>query len=366
MRQLEAVEPWITARRAQGRVRECHGDLHARNVIRHQGHLMAFDCVEFEPAFRWIDVADETALLLTDLEARGHLMHAHAFWGGYLESSGDFQSHRVLDLYKAHRALVRAKVAALSCAIDGPAIRSRRLARGAASAHRRAHATRCGRARPCCCSCAACPAPARPGLPSSWRRDCSSCTCARMWSASVLWASARWRTRAPRCSRDCIRRQPRARCTRDWKPARTICSPVATARWWMRPLRGAPIVPRFRALAARLGVSLQLIHCHAAPTILRARIAERRRAAADASEADESVLSLANRPFRACWCGGSPGAHRHRYQRPTDAAARARRTRGRRGHRHLTARRSAVRLSRISRRPEAAYNLTPSLAGFRT
>jgi predicted kinase len=56
---------------------------------------------------------------------------------------------------------------------------------------------------------------------------------------------------------------------------------------------------RFRALAARLGVSLQLIHCHAAPAILRARIAERRRAAADASEADESVLSWQTGHFEA-------------------------------------------------------------------
>lgn len=110
MRAAEALE----LRRAQGCVRECHGDLHARNLVRLHGELVAFDCIEFEPAFRWIDVADETALLQVDLEARGCATHAWAFWNAYLTQSGDYAAHAVLDLYKAHRALVRAKVAALN------------------------------------------------------------------------------------------------------------------------------------------------------------------------------------------------------------------------------------------------------------
>jgi len=78
-RQLDVAERWLTKRLADGFVRECHGDLHARNLARVQGELLAFDCVEFEPRFRWIDVADEAALLLTDLQARGCMRHAHAF-----------------------------------------------------------------------------------------------------------------------------------------------------------------------------------------------------------------------------------------------------------------------------------------------
>jgi predicted kinase len=106
----------MAARRTGGRIRECHGDLHCRNIVRLAGRLVAFDCLEYEPAFRWIDVADEVAFLASDLGARGHPLHAHAFVAAYLEEGGDYQACRVLRVYEAHRALVRAKVAALSAA----------------------------------------------------------------------------------------------------------------------------------------------------------------------------------------------------------------------------------------------------------
>ena len=113
IRMLAAAQPWMNARLQAGRVRECHGDLHCRNVVRLGTRLVAFDCIEFDPELRWIDVADEIAFLLADLEARGSRRHAHAFFQGYLDRSGDFHACRVLTPYKVHRALVRAKVAAL-------------------------------------------------------------------------------------------------------------------------------------------------------------------------------------------------------------------------------------------------------------
>ena len=118
-RRLEAAVPWMSDSREDGRVRECHGDLHAANVVRLGSRLVAFDCMEFEPAFRWIDVADEIAFLLADLEAQRYPQHAQAFLDGYLAYSGDYQACRLLPLYKAHRALVRAKVTALSLASSG-------------------------------------------------------------------------------------------------------------------------------------------------------------------------------------------------------------------------------------------------------
>ncbi|MEO8063516.1 MAG: AAA family ATPase [Pseudomonadota bacterium] len=110
---LARLEPEIAARRQQDNIRECHGDLHARNIVRYQGRLVAFDCIEFEPAFRWIDVAEEIAFLWMDLRARRRADLAHAFLCSYLMQSGDFGLCRMLRLYGAHRALVRAKVAAL-------------------------------------------------------------------------------------------------------------------------------------------------------------------------------------------------------------------------------------------------------------
>ena len=111
---LDCAAPWMRQRREHGRVRECHGDLHAANIVRIGSRLVPFDGLEFEAAFRWIDVAEEVAFLLADLDARGYPHHAQAFLGGYLARSGDYQACRLLPVYKAHRALVRAKVTALS------------------------------------------------------------------------------------------------------------------------------------------------------------------------------------------------------------------------------------------------------------
>lgn len=106
----------IDARRASGSVRECHGDLHCRNVVRAEGRLVAFDGLEFQPAFRWIDVAEEIAFLYMDLGRWGAHAHAAAFLNGYLSESGDYEAASLVRLYGAHRALVRAKVAAIEAA----------------------------------------------------------------------------------------------------------------------------------------------------------------------------------------------------------------------------------------------------------
>ncbi|MGH8259459.1 MAG: AAA family ATPase, partial [Steroidobacteraceae bacterium] len=127
-RRLRVAAPWMAVRRAAGRIRECHGDLHSGNMARLRTRLTAFDCLEFDPALRWIDVADEIAFLSSDLAVRDRPLHAHAFRSGYLAESGDYHACRLLRLYEAHRALVRAKVAALSAAesADEAARRARR------------------------------------------------------------------------------------------------------------------------------------------------------------------------------------------------------------------------------------------------
>ena len=117
-RRLAEASEWMALRRTSGRVRECHGDLHSRNIVVREGRLVPFDCLEYEPAFRWIDVADEVAFLSSDLAARGYPAHAHAFLGAYLERSGDYHACRLIRMYEAHRALVRAKVAALAAVMQ--------------------------------------------------------------------------------------------------------------------------------------------------------------------------------------------------------------------------------------------------------
>jgi hypothetical protein len=120
-RQLGTIGDWIrssigrladclTARTRDGRIRECHGDLHLGNIVRIDDRLIAFDCLEFSLALRTIDVLDEVAFLFMDLLAHGRPDLAFAFLNPYLAATGDYQGLRLLRLYAAHRALVRAKV----------------------------------------------------------------------------------------------------------------------------------------------------------------------------------------------------------------------------------------------------------------
>lgn len=102
------------ARRDTGWVRECHGDLHAGNIVRHGGRLLPFDCLEFDPTLRWIDVLDEVAFLFMDLTSRSRRDLACAFLNRYLEATGDYSGVSLLPFFATHRALVRAKVAWLS------------------------------------------------------------------------------------------------------------------------------------------------------------------------------------------------------------------------------------------------------------
>jgi aminoglycoside phosphotransferase family enzyme/predicted kinase len=107
------LRPLMLERRVQGRVRECHGDLHCGNVVRWAGALTPFDGIEFEPALRFIDVVNDIAFLTMDLAERGHAELRRAVLQAWVESLGDWDGLRLLPYYETYRALVRAKVVAL-------------------------------------------------------------------------------------------------------------------------------------------------------------------------------------------------------------------------------------------------------------
>jgi aminoglycoside phosphotransferase family enzyme/predicted kinase len=111
----EARRLWqrFDERKARGAVRECHGDLHCANILTQGGEVMAFDCIEFDEALRWIDVLHDLAFTLMDLRQRGAEQLASRLLNAYLECTGDFEGLRVLGYYIAECALVRAKVALL-------------------------------------------------------------------------------------------------------------------------------------------------------------------------------------------------------------------------------------------------------------
>jgi aminoglycoside phosphotransferase family enzyme/predicted kinase len=101
-------------RQLRGYIRECHGDLHAHNIVRWQGQLTPFDCLEFDPKLRWIDAMNDVAFLVMDLVGHDRKDLAYEFLSRYVEQTGDYAGIRLLPFYAVYRALVRAMVDALS------------------------------------------------------------------------------------------------------------------------------------------------------------------------------------------------------------------------------------------------------------
>lgn len=104
---------WFAQRQADGMIRECHGDLHLNNVYYQAGAMHPFDCIEFNPAFRNIDVLYDVAFMLMDLDVRGRRDLAYQFLNSYLEQTADYAGAVLLPLYASMRAYVRAKVQSL-------------------------------------------------------------------------------------------------------------------------------------------------------------------------------------------------------------------------------------------------------------
>ncbi|HZV53680.1 MAG TPA: AAA family ATPase [Rhodocyclaceae bacterium] len=100
-------------RKCDGKVRECHGDLHLGNLVLIDGKVTPFDCIEFNEDFRWIDVASEIAFTWVDLLDHGKPGLACWLLNEWLVWSGDFGALAVLRFYAVYRAMVRAKVAAI-------------------------------------------------------------------------------------------------------------------------------------------------------------------------------------------------------------------------------------------------------------
>ena len=119
-RDLSAQRAQFAARQAAGNVRDCHGDLHLGNIAMLDGRLTPFDCIEFNPALRWIDVMNEVAFLVMDFKDRGRADFASRFLNAYLVASGDYAGLAVLRFYLVYRAMVRAKVHALRAAQQVP------------------------------------------------------------------------------------------------------------------------------------------------------------------------------------------------------------------------------------------------------
>jgi len=106
---IEKNAPLFHKRIARGRIRDCHGDLHAAHVcLAHDIYI--YDCIEFNDRFRYCDVASEVAFLAMDLDHYGRADLSHSFVNAYVDRSQDRGLLELLDFYKCYRAYVRGKI----------------------------------------------------------------------------------------------------------------------------------------------------------------------------------------------------------------------------------------------------------------
>ncbi|WP_392532044.1 AAA family ATPase [Nostoc sp. C117] len=101
-------------------IRECHGDLHLRNIALWHDKILLFDCIEFNELFRFVDVMYDVAFTVMDLEARQRQDLGNAFLNSYIEQTGDWEGLQILPLYLSRQAYVRAKVT--SFLLDDPSV----------------------------------------------------------------------------------------------------------------------------------------------------------------------------------------------------------------------------------------------------
>lgn len=104
----------LLARAKRGLVIDGHGDLRCEHIhIGEDGRVQLIDCIEFSPLIRCVDIASDLAFLEMDLLRMGRGDLAGRLVERVRGSDLDLPDW-VVRLYRAHRALVRAKVESLS------------------------------------------------------------------------------------------------------------------------------------------------------------------------------------------------------------------------------------------------------------
>ncbi|MEO9003632.1 MAG: hypothetical protein ABI288_02795, partial [Ginsengibacter sp.] len=105
----------LTVRLNNGFYRDCHGDLHSRNIFL-LPEPVPFDCIEFNDDFRQIDVINEVAFLCMDLDAfdRKDLSELFlTYYNQFFPAMKTAEERNLFIYYKSYRANIRAKVNSL-------------------------------------------------------------------------------------------------------------------------------------------------------------------------------------------------------------------------------------------------------------
>jgi len=282
------------------------------------GEALAFDCLEFDASLRTIDVANEVAFAMMDLQHAGRPDLAFAFLDGWLEATGDFAAVPLLDHYRAYRAMVRAKVAAIRAAQSGargpdPACAGY-LALGGAFDERAApvlvvmHGLSGSGKSVLSATLAAAIGAVRLRSDVERKRRLGLAPADRRGAHGAMYAPA---------ARDAV-----------YDTVAGLAGPLLEAGW--------PVVvdasflshaqrARFRALAVKAGAGFAIADLQAPEAVLRARLAARAAAGGDPSDADGAVLDAQLRAHEPLDASERALAFVHRADDPTgpDAVAAA-------------------------------------------
>ncbi len=106
---LETQSALLARRVDEGRIRDCHGDLHAAHVCM-TDDICIYDCIEFNDRFRYGDTVSEVAFLAMDLDRYRRRDLSRTFADAYADISGDSDVLELMSFYKCYRAVVRGKV----------------------------------------------------------------------------------------------------------------------------------------------------------------------------------------------------------------------------------------------------------------
>lgn len=298
----QVLRPWLQAeaerlhttwlqRQADGWVIEGHGDLHLANAVVLGEDVTAFDCIEFDPALRWIDGLSDIAFMVMDLMAHGRRDLGWRFLNAYLDERGDHAGLPVLRYYLVYRALVRAVVA---------------LLRGDQQGAQREGSVQASPPAPDYLGLAL--ALTRRGQPRLMITHGVSGSGKTHVSQDLLAQAGAVRLRA-----DVIRKQlaglaprdraasgvgqglygaeaTRATYTRLRELGRSVLAagyPLIVDATFLNPADRAA----FRQLAQEMGLPFHILHCQAPEPVLRARILARHAQGQDASDADLGVLA---------------------------------------------------------------------------
>ncbi|WP_148616326.1 AAA family ATPase [Nocardioides rubriscoriae] len=111
---LAGREPLLAARVADRRIVDGHGDLLAQDIFCLDDGPRILDCLDFDDRLRHLDVLDDLACLVADVERLAGPDQAAVLLERYRELSGDPAPPSLVHHYMAYRAFMRAKVACLA------------------------------------------------------------------------------------------------------------------------------------------------------------------------------------------------------------------------------------------------------------